>query len=258
MTRPRYPELSGKVAVITGSGRGIGQATAIRLAREGMKLVVHGLKADEVDYTVAGLKALGADVIGVTSDLATLDGIDLIFQTALTTFSDIHLMVNNAADLRRTPLFSQHAPPIETSMNVNIRAPYECARRAAAVMREHGGTIINISSVGGLRAHWSGLPYDMMKGALDTMTRAMALELGEYGICVNAVAPGAIHANVQGTSRGQDSPKGRVPLERFGHPLEIGNAVAFLVSDDARYITGQVIYVDGGITAQLGPKNLPI
>jgi NAD(P)-dependent dehydrogenase (short-subunit alcohol dehydrogenase family) len=150
---------------------------------------------------------------------------------------------------------------LDSQLASNIRGPYMCAYRAAEVMREVGhGNIVHISSVGGLRAHWRGLPYDVTKGAIDAMTRAMALELAAYGIRVNAVAPGATrtertpspeHPRVQATSR-------RVPLGRFGLPLEIGAAVAFLASPDASYITGQVIYVDGGITVQLSPPDQPL
>jgi 3-oxoacyl-[acyl-carrier protein] reductase len=135
-----------------------------------------------------------------------------------------------------------------------------CAYRAAQVMREAGGgNIIHISSVGGLRAHWIGLPYDATKGAIDAMTRTMALDLAEYGIRVNAVAPGATLTEriaIREPSRMQRYVE-RVPLKRIGLPLEMGATVAFLASPDADYITGQVIYVDGGITIQLGTREQP-
>ena len=121
------------------------------------------------------------------------------------------------------------------------------------------GNIIHISSVGGLRAHWTGLPYDVTKGAIDAMTRAMALELADYGIRVNAVAPGATRTERHDTldqGRIQEFVQ-RVPLRRIGLPLEMGAAVAFLASPDAEYITGQVIYVDGGLTVQLGTREQP-
>ena len=124
----------------------------------------------------------------------------------------------------------------------------------------HGGNIVSISSVGGLRAHWRGLPYDVTKGAIDAMTRAMALELAAFNIRVNAVAPGPIRIE---RSLPEHDPLAvavaeRVPLRRYGWPLEIGAAVAFLASPEASYITGQIIYVDGGSTAQLSPENSPI
>jgi 3-oxoacyl-[acyl-carrier protein] reductase len=258
--RPRYPEFKGQVALVTGSSRGIGRGIAIRLAREGMRIVVHGLDPDEVARTHRELSDLGVTAIAVTSDLRETDGIDQLFECTLTAFDTVDLLVNNAADLRRKPFFEIEEELLDSQLASNLRGPYLCARRAAAVMCEQrGGNIINISSVGGLRAHWRGLPYDLTKGALDAMTRAMALELAEFGIRVNAIAPGATR-----TERWRPKHKikqeiyRRIPLARFGRPEEIGAAVAFLASPEAAYITGQVIYVDGGITAQLSTRDHPI
>ncbi len=254
--RPRYPELQSKVALITGSGRGIGQGIAIRLAAEGMKIVVHGLEPGEVEQTTNTLRDLGVTAFGVSSDLATIEGVEYLIQQTVEKFATIDLLVNNAAILYRTTVFQVDLPLLESHLNVNIRAAYLCAHKAAQIMRETGGNIINISSVGGVRAHWSGLPYDVTKGAIDAMTRAMSLELAANRIRVNAVAPGAILTRPIKPSAAEIT--GRIPLKRFGFPLEIGNAVAFLASEEAQYITGQILYVDGGITAQLSPEGQPI
>jgi NAD(P)-dependent dehydrogenase (short-subunit alcohol dehydrogenase family) len=259
--RPRYPELAGQVAIVTGSSRGIGKGIALRLAREGMKVVVNSRTPATVEATAAEMRALGADVLAAPADVGRTAGVDRLFDQALRAFGTVDLLVNNAADVSRDHFFDVDESLLDSQLASNIRGPYMCAHRAAGVMREAGhGNIVHISSVGGLRAHWRGLPYDVTKGAIDAMTRAMALELAAYGIRVNAVAPGATrtertpspeHPRVQATSR-------RVPLGRFGLPLEIGAAVAFLASPDASYITGQVIYVDGGITAQLSPPDQPL
>jgi NAD(P)-dependent dehydrogenase (short-subunit alcohol dehydrogenase family) len=259
--RPRYPELAGQVAIVTGSSRGIGKGIALRLAREGMKVVVNSRTPGAVEATAAEMRALEVDVLAVPADVGRTAGVDRLFDQALRAFGTVDLLVNNAADVSRDHFFDVDESLLDSQLASNIRGPYMCAYRAAEVMREVGhGNIVHISSVGGLRAHWSGLPYDVTKGAIDAMTRAMALELAAYGIRVNAVAPGATrtertpspeHPRVQATSR-------RVPLGRFGLPLEIGAAVAFLASPDASYITGQVIYVDGGITAQLSPPDQPL
>jgi 3-oxoacyl-[acyl-carrier protein] reductase len=256
---PRYPELTGQVAIVTGSSRGIGKGIAMRLAREGMKVVINARDAEAAETATGELRDLGADVLAVPADVGRAEEVDRLFERALQTFSTVNLLVNNAASLRRVPFFDIDETLIDTQLATNIKGPMMCAYRAAQVMREAGGNIIHISSVGGLRAHWIGLPYDATKGAIDAMTRTMALDLAEYGIRVNAVAPGATLTEripIREPSRMQRYIE-RVPLRRIGLPLEMGAAVAFLASPDADYITGQVIYVDGGITIQLGTREQP-
>jgi 3-oxoacyl-[acyl-carrier protein] reductase len=259
--RPRYPELDGHVAIVTGSSRGIGKGIAIRLAREGMKVVVNGRTPETVEATTTELRDVGAQALAVVANVGRSEGVDKLFDETLRVFGTVDLLVNNAASLRRVHFFDVDEELLDLQLTDNIRGPYRCAYRAAEVMRDAGGgNIIHISSVGGLRAHWRGLPYDVTKGAIDAMTRAMALELAAYGIRVNAIAPGAIRTEripARDHPRVQEFAQ-RVPLARFGLPLEIGAAVAFLASPDASYITGQVIYVDGGITAQLSPPTQPL
>ncbi len=258
--RPRYPELAGHVALITGSSRGIGKGIALRLAREGMKLVLHGYDAAELDATTNEFRALGAAVTAVQSDFSADDGVEPLFQQTLKTFGTIDLLVNNAADLRRTSMFAGDLPLLDHQLAVNVRAPYLCAYRAAEIMRAHGsGNIVNISSVGGMQAHWRGLPYDVTKGALNSMTQAMALELARFNIRVNAIAPGFIRVERAGTDeRAIQAVADRIPMARAGLPVEIGASVAYLASDDASYVTGHILYVDGGLTAQLSPINAQV
>ena len=254
---PRYPELRGRVAVVTGSSRGIGRGIAMRLAKEGMKVVINGRRREHLEATAEELRKKGTEVLAVVGDVGVREDVDLLFRRTLDEFGTVDLLVNNAADLRRPPFFKIDEDLLDLELASNIKGPFLCSYRAAEVMRERGGgNIVHISSVGGLRAHRPGLPYDLTKGAIDAMTRAMAIELAEYGIRVNAVAPGPIV-----TERSYPyilSLAGRVPMGRCGTPLEIASVVAFLASDEASYITGQVIYVDGGVTAQLGTPEQPI
>ncbi len=257
---PRYPELQGQVAVVTGSSQGIGKGVAIRLAREGMKVVVNSRTPENVQAVTGELCDLGAQVIGVPADMGTTQGVNTLFDETLRAFGAVDLLVNNAAILARQHFFDVEESLLDAELTANIRGPYLCACRAAAAMKDKGGSIINISSIGGTRAHWRGLPYDVTKGAIDAMTRAMALELAEYGIRVNGIAPGPI-ATERWTARDPQQVQAfveRVPLRRFGTPLDVAGLVAFLASTDASYITGETIAVDGGVLAQLSPRGQPI
>jgi len=259
--RPRYPELRGQVAVVTGSSRGIGKGIALRLAREGMKVVINARTAEAVHATTTEFQDLGIKALAVPADLGQTKEVHRLFDETLSAFGTVDLLVNNAASLKRVHFFEVDEALIDEQLADNIKAPLLCAYRAAEAMREAGGgNIVHISSVGGLRAHWRGLPYDVTKGAIDAMTRAMALELADFGIRVNAVAPGATRTEKSPTHDSAQSQAyaARVPLRRSGTPLEIGAAVAFLASPDAAYITGQVLYVDGGITTQLGTREHPL
>jgi len=257
--QPRYPELTGRVALVTGSSRGIGKGIALRLMCEGMKVVVTGLDLQETMAAAAELRAPGAEILALPADLLQPDEIDLLFTETLKAFGGLNLLVNNAADLRSGKIFKVGLDLLDYQLDVNVRGTYHCAYRAAEIMSQAGsGNIINISSVGGLRAHWQGLPYDLTKGALDAMTRAMALELAAYGIRVNAVAPGATAKEGQVTPQQQERRQAvsrRIPLGRMGTPQDVAALVAFLASSESSYITGQVIYVDGGVTAQLSPPG---
>ncbi len=258
---PRYPELQGKVAIVTGSSQGIGLGIAVRLAAEQMRVVIAGL--DGVACAVNELRGLGVDAHGVQGDLGEDDQIARLVDETVDVFGSVDILVNNAAILDRTQLAKMDVKLLDRQIAVNMRAPLLLAQRAAKVM-SGGGSIINISSVGGLRAHEEAFPYDVTKGAIDSMTRALAIDLAVQNIRVNAVAPGSVmswrvadHLNTEPDSAYHTAPK-RIPLGRRASVLEVGGVVAFLASEDAAYITGQVIYVDGGLTVQLSPRGQPV
>ncbi len=253
----RYPELRGLVAIITGSSRGVGQGIAVRLAREGMKVVITGLDTTEVGGTTDALKALGVDVLGLTADLGEMADIDRLLEQTLATFGTIDVLVNNAADLRRMAFDTVTEEHIDYQLRANVKAPLILSQRAGAIMRTKGsGCIINITTPGAVRTHLPGLPYDVTKGAIDPLTRALAVEWIRDGVRVNAIAPGWTPSR-EPQSWWPDVAS-RTPINRPMRVLEMGAAAAFLASPDASGIVGQVLYVDGGVTAQLHPPGLPI
>ena len=255
----RYPDLAGRTAVVTGAAKGIGKGIAGRLAAEGMNLVAADMDGESLKETVRALEGLGAAVEAVHADLTQQGAVDAVFDVALERFGAVDLLVNNAADLQRRRFLDEHRALLDLQLATNVRSPYLCSQRAAAAMSERGGgSIVLVSSVGADRVHQHGLPYDMTKGAVNTMTRAMAVELGPLGIRVNAVGPGVTRTYrwpPEDNAEGRSEIAAQIPLRRAGTADDIASAVAFLASGEASYITGQVLYVDGGITAQLSPPG---
>lgn len=263
MTRPdtqavaRYPELAGKVAVVTGAAKGIGRGIAARLIAEGMSVVGADIDEAALAATVDTFRSAGGEALAFSGDLRDEAVIDRLFTETVERFSTVDVLVNNAADLRRRRLLDEHTELLDDQLAINVRSPYLCSQRAAAIMRDHGGgSIVHISSVGALRAHHRGFPYDVTKGAINALTVAMAIDLGEYGIRVNAIGPGVtLKRDRPDDETERRITEERIPLRRSGTVEDIAAMVAFLASSESSYVTGQVIYVDGGITAQLSPPG---
>ena len=249
--------LDGKVAIVTGSSRGIGKATALRLASEGARVVVHG-KTDggRLQPIVQEIAKGGSKAIAVAADLGDEAGVQRLFDDTVRAFGTVDVLVNNAAWSDPTVHFLEmDVAHWDAVMRANLRSLFLCTNRAAKLMVEQGksGSIVNITSFAAARAHRNMAAYDASKGGLESFTRAVALDLAPFGIRVNAVGPGAMMTE---QFQAQDA-EGRahrgatVPLGRGGDPDEVGKVVAFMASDDASYVTGQVLYVDGGMLAQL-------
>jgi NAD(P)-dependent dehydrogenase (short-subunit alcohol dehydrogenase family) len=238
--------LEGKVAIVTGAGGGIGRGIAERFAQEGARVVVNDVNADGAQQV--------ADAIGgraIVADVSSSADVERLFATTIAELGGVHVLVNNAGliDVERHFLEADEAW-WDRVIAVNLKGQFLCAHRAAQWMaRNGGGAIVNMSSGGARAAHRGMVAYDASKGGVEAMTRAMALDLGPYGIRVNAIAPGSI--DVRGFTPAEAAEKGEtIPLGRVGTPEDIAGPVVFLASDDARYVTGVAISVDGGLIAQ--------
>jgi len=259
-----FPDLADKTAIVTGASRGIGCGIAEFLGRQGMRVVLTARSEEQGLGFRDELRASGITCEWVTADVSTREGARSVLDIALEHFGQVDLLVNNAAQLGSKAFLELDEEWYHNSFERNCRMIYELSLLTARHLSEHQhpGSIIHISSVGGLRAHRGKSGYDASKGAIDSLTRVMAVDLAPYGIRVNAVAPGATrrlrprHPSKK-RRRGGRFIEG-IPLQRAGDPEEYGAAVAFLASDASAYITGQIIYVDGVLTAQLTPVGIHI
>ncbi|XOV88442.1 MAG: SDR family NAD(P)-dependent oxidoreductase [Pseudomonadota bacterium] len=256
----QLPDLRGRTALITGGERGIGQGIATFLGRQGMRVIIVGISHAEGPLALQELLACGIDAHWIEADLSDTAAARAAVATAFLHADNIHLLVNNAARNQMKDFMDYDDLTWSTAFEQNVRMNYAVSHAWTEHMQSSGGVIINISSVGGHRAHRRSVAYDAAKGAVDAMTRALALDLAPRGIRVNAVAPGAI-ANRYVSEADQlfrERQAGGIPLGRVGNVTDVAALVGFLASDAASYITGQTFTVDGGLTAQLTPPGLYI
>ena len=231
-------------AVVTGAGRGLGRAIAERLARDGHEIVAVDLDGDAAQAAAA---AVGGS--GHRCDVADAEAVRALAAEV----GPVEILVNNAGIWTYGSLLEAAEDDVDRVWAVNLRGTLNCCRAFAPGMAAAGrGAIVNLSSVAAAMAATSVEVYPVTKGAVETLTRQLALELGPSGVRVNAIGPGSMLT--EGTAPSYEGEKAAqraalVPLRRIGTPRDIANAVGFLVSEDASYISGQIIYVDGGITA---------
>lgn len=239
-----------RVAVVTGAGRGLGEASAIRLSEEGAKVVASDIDLTSAQQTADKIRAMGRDAIAVKTDVSLRKEAEELIEAAMKTFSRIDILVNNAGITRDTSIRKMTEEDWDMVLNVNLKGAFNCAQFAAKYMVEQKyGKIINISS----RAYM-GNPgqanYSSSKAGILGLTKSLAMELGRYNINVNAIAPGLIKTPGVITLSHYEKVAERAiqstPLGRLGEPVEIANAVLFLASDEASYITGEVLHVTGG------------
>jgi len=239
---------AGKVVLVTGAGHGIGQAVAERFSAEGARVVVNDLseaRASEV------ARAMRGDAIPVAADVSSKEQVDRLFDTALERFGTVDVLVNNAGNIHAARHFLEADEEWwDRMLGVNLKGAFLCSLRAAHIMARKGsGVIISMSSGGATRAHRGNVAYDASKGGIEAMTRAMALDLAPYGVRVNAVVPGLILTYDLSAEDAVERGK-VVPLGRLGNPDDLAGPTVFLATEDARYITGECLVVDGGVLVQ--------
>lgn len=246
-------KLKNKVAIVTGAGQGIGKGIALELAREGAKVVVSDIDQEHIDETVKEIKKLGVDAIGVKADVSSSAEVEQMVRKVLVQFKTVGILVNNAGIYPFMPFTEMKEEQWDKVMAVNLKGCFNCTKAVAATMiKQKSGKIVNITSIAGGVVGFPNLAhYCASKGGILGFTRGVALDLAPYKINVNAIAPGAIRT--PGTAGSEDMMKQieqMIPLKRIGEPNDIAKAVTFLASDDASYITGQLLVVDGGWTMQ--------
>ena len=252
--------LAGKVAIVTGSTRGIGKGIAHRFALAGAAVVVNGRDAVAVAAAAEELRALGGSVLEAPADVTVKANVERLYASTMDAFGKADILVNNAlAPLdrgQRVPFLQMQGDNWEAFTRANLNALFYCTQGAARIMAQQAihGSIINISSVGAARAHRYTIAYDAVKGAVESFTRAVAVDLGPWGIRVNALRPGPILVETQPRFfEPRPALEQQVPLGRLGYPEDIAGPALFLASDEASFVTGQIFDIDGGLLAQARP-----
>ncbi len=247
--------MRGRAAVVTGGARGIGAAVARRLAADGAMVAVLDVQEDLCRETVEAIRVAGGTAEGIGCDVSRADQVDAAFSRAVAALGRLDILVNNAGVLRDNLLFKMSEDDWDTVMAVHLKGSFLCSRAAqASMVPQRYGKIVNLSSTSAL-GNRGQANYSSAKAGLQGFTKTLAIELGPFNINVNAVAPGYIDTEMtRATARrvGVDPDLAiaqaaqQIPLRRVGLPEDVANVIAFLASDDASYVSGQIIYVNGG------------
>lgn len=241
--------LENKVAIVTGAARGIGKAIARKLSQDGAAVVICDI-LEEVSATAEELRSEGAKVLPLQVNVTDLESVNLMVKTTIDELGSVDILCNNAGIVRDALIVRMKESDWDAVIAVNLKGAFNCTKAVVRhMMKQRWGKIVNTSSVMGIVGNAGQANYSASKAGLIGLTKSAAKELGRRGINVNAVAPGYIVSKM--TESLPESEKNKildfVPLGTLGYPEDVANLVAFLVSDSARYITGQVIPVDGGL-----------
>ncbi len=248
-------DLTNKVALVTGAARGMGKAHSLALAKAGAKVILTDIDFQEVQKSAQEILDLGLEAQIYKLDVTNKIEIDQVFDQVFETYKRLDILINNAGILLSKPFLEITQEEWDKVLNINLKGQFLCAQKAAFLMKQNNwGRIINISSIASgeigvglaLSAH-----YAASKGGVKALTETLALELAQYNITVNAIAPGAIETDMT-KNLNEEVRKNllnSIPLKRFGKPEEVANLAVFLASEEASYLTGSTIYIDGGLLA---------
>ncbi|MBI5184505.1 MAG: 3-oxoacyl-[acyl-carrier-protein] reductase [Nitrospinae bacterium] len=242
--------LEGKTALVTGAGRGIGKAIALALAKDGANVAVSDIDQGSANQTAEEIKSLGRGSIGLKADVSRSEEVEGMFQAIVDKFGGVDILVNNAGITRDGLLVRMKDEDWSLVMKINLDGAFYCSRAAGKIMmKQRRGAIINIASIVGVMGNAGQVNYSASKAGLIGLTKSSARELASRGVTVNAIAPGFIDTAM--TQALNDKVKEKlmeqIPLGRLGSSEDIANAVLFLASPEAAYITGQVLHVNGGM-----------
>ena len=244
--------LTGKTAIVTGGSRGIGRAVCLELARRGCNIVLSFAgNTAAADQTVSACQALGVQALAVQGNVADADAVKALFDAALEKFGAIDILVNNAGITRDNLLMLLKEEDFDAVVDTNLKGAFLCMKAAVRpMMKQRRGRIISLSSVVGLRGNAGQVNYAASKAGVIGMTKSLAKELAGRNITVNAVAPGFIDTDMTAVlpDKTKEAILSSIPMARLGAAEDVASAVAFLASDEAGYITGQVLAVDGGMS----------
>ena len=243
--------LQDKVAIVTGAGKGIGQATAIKFAQEGAKVVVCDLSPEAIQETVDMCRETRGEAFGCVADVRDIKSLESMVEITLAKWGRVDCLVNNAGIVMDAQLKNMTEDQFDNVIEVNLKGVYNCTKAVVnAMLEQQSGVILNSSSIVGLSGNFGQTNYAASKAGVIGMVKTWARELGSKGIRANAICPGYIHTPILASMPAKvlKMIEDKVPMGRLGQPEEIANTYAWLASDEASYINGAVIEVSGGVT----------